>query len=261
MVVVKNEDVLRKLIEMGYKPYYHKGVGRWYLRKGKERHIIAKELEPLAEKYAKEYELKRMVEEEERRRRLEEAIELRARGAPLSEVIEKTGISRSKFYRATDELKAERASTPTLQQPPSPSTILELPTQLPPQHVSSSNQYYYIKSTFDELLKELRDIRSKLKGSASSTQTEAQQVYTIRIPLDDEQPDPLAQVAIAFEEILPPVVPKPFTEKYGMKRVRCRGCGNILYVRRPLFPSESYVFCENCNALIKIIWFKRYSER
>jgi hypothetical protein len=146
-------------------------------------------------------------------------------------------------------LKLKELLPPPPQQPPSPSTLLEIPTQLPPQHVSSSNQYYYIKSTFDELLKELRDIRSKLKGSASSTQTEAQQVYTIRIPLDDEQPDPLAQVTIAFEEILPPVVPKHFTEKDGMKRVRCCGCRNILYVRRPLFPSESYVFCENCNAL------------
>ena len=30
MVVVRSVDELRKFIEMGYKPYYHKATRRWY---------------------------------------------------------------------------------------------------------------------------------------------------------------------------------------------------------------------------------------
>jgi hypothetical protein len=108
-------------------------------------------------------------------------------------------------------------------------------------------------------LETLEDVRNKLEKSRSLTQAEAQQVYTIRIPLNDDQPEPLAWVfidsAITFEEMLPPGAPKPFTEKYAVKKIKCPGCGSILYVRKPLFPSESHVFCENCNALIKVIWF------
>ena len=99
MVVVKSEDELRKFIEMGYKPYYHKTVKRWYLRKGSERHIIAKELEPLAKQYAKELELGKALEKERRREKLEEAIRLRSKGAPIQEAIKKTGIPKSTFYR------------------------------------------------------------------------------------------------------------------------------------------------------------------
>lgn len=59
MVVVKSREELEKYIMMGYRPYYHKAVKRWYLRKGRERHIIARELELLAKKYAEELEARK----------------------------------------------------------------------------------------------------------------------------------------------------------------------------------------------------------
>jgi hypothetical protein len=37
MVAVKSEDESKELIEMGYKPYYHRCVGKWYLKRGRRR--------------------------------------------------------------------------------------------------------------------------------------------------------------------------------------------------------------------------------
>jgi hypothetical protein len=45
MVVIRTEEELCNFIKEGYKPYFMKSVKRWYLRKGKDRPIVSKELE------------------------------------------------------------------------------------------------------------------------------------------------------------------------------------------------------------------------
>ena len=87
MVVVSDAEALVRMIELGYKPYYHRAAKRWYLRRGSERHIIARELEPLAKRIAEELEMRKSLEEVRRREMLEEAVRLRAGGLPLQGVM------------------------------------------------------------------------------------------------------------------------------------------------------------------------------
>jgi hypothetical protein len=54
VVTVKNKEEMMMFIKEGFKPYYHKTVKRWYLRRGQQRHIIARELEADAESIAME---------------------------------------------------------------------------------------------------------------------------------------------------------------------------------------------------------------
>ena len=90
MVAVGDAETLMKMVELGYKPYYHSGVRRWYLRRGSERHIIARELEPLARRIAEGLKRKKSLEEIRRREMLEEAVRLRAKGLALHEVVDRT---------------------------------------------------------------------------------------------------------------------------------------------------------------------------
>jgi hypothetical protein len=46
--VIRTEEQLWEYVKNGYKPYLMKSVNRWYLRRGRERHIIDRSLEPLA---------------------------------------------------------------------------------------------------------------------------------------------------------------------------------------------------------------------
>jgi len=48
-MVVRRVDELLKFVRDGYKPYYHRGVCRWYLRRGSKRLLIDKGLEGVAE--------------------------------------------------------------------------------------------------------------------------------------------------------------------------------------------------------------------
>jgi hypothetical protein len=48
LTVIGAEEQLWEYVRKGYKPYLVKSVNRWYLRRGSERHIINRRLEPLA---------------------------------------------------------------------------------------------------------------------------------------------------------------------------------------------------------------------
>jgi len=98
-VVVKDLKELYKLLDEGYVPYYHRRVGRWYLRKGCRRVLIGKSLEGVAWEVAKELDEWGRIQEEYVGIIAEKAYELRARGAPISEVVKELGISKSTLYR------------------------------------------------------------------------------------------------------------------------------------------------------------------
>lgn len=114
VVVVRTEEELMALIEQGFKPYYHKGVGRWYLRRGRERHIIDRSLEAKAQAIAERLKpLLRRVPEH----KVAEAIRMRREGAPVSAVIEKTGIPRSTLYKKFEEYDEGKLRLETLEEP------------------------------------------------------------------------------------------------------------------------------------------------
>jgi len=52
-MVVKNQEELIRLVREGWMLYYHAGIKRWYLCKGRERMLIDKKLNGVAEKLAR----------------------------------------------------------------------------------------------------------------------------------------------------------------------------------------------------------------
>ncbi|MDI6814180.1 MAG: hypothetical protein QMD10_11680, partial [Desulfitobacteriaceae bacterium] len=78
----------------GWRPYFHKTQRRWYIRKGDERRIVARELED---------ECKRIVERAAVPPAGAEAVqELRRQGLAIEEIMDRTGMSRASVYRALD---------------------------------------------------------------------------------------------------------------------------------------------------------------
>jgi DNA invertase Pin-like site-specific DNA recombinase len=98
-MVVRSLGELLKFVRDGYKPYYHRGVCRWYLRKGSKRLLIDKELEGVAEEIHLKFKELRSEERMLRDELIKEAIELRASGLTITEVIKLTGIPKSTLYR------------------------------------------------------------------------------------------------------------------------------------------------------------------
>jgi DNA-binding NtrC family response regulator len=98
-MVVRRVDELLKFVRDGYKPYYHRGVRRWYLRRGSKRLLIDKGLEGVAEEIYLKFKELRDEEEMLRDELIKEAIKLRANGLTITEVIKLTGIPRSTLYR------------------------------------------------------------------------------------------------------------------------------------------------------------------
>jgi hypothetical protein len=95
VVAIKNKEEMMVFIKEGFKPYYHKTVKRWYLRRGQERHIIARELEADAESIAME--LKPMLHRVPDYK-VAEALKMRVEGAPVPSIVEETGIPKSTLY-------------------------------------------------------------------------------------------------------------------------------------------------------------------
>jgi hypothetical protein len=98
-MVVRKLDELLDLVLKGWKPYYHKSVGRWYLRRGNRRMLIDKSLDRVAEEIHKVLEYLKKYREIARRELIRKAIVLRASGLTVNEVIEATSIPRSTLYR------------------------------------------------------------------------------------------------------------------------------------------------------------------
>jgi len=95
MVTVKTKEELEALVQQGFKPYYHKGVRRWYLRKGQTRHIIGRGLESEAKALAEKLEVAKRKNSDYK---VAQAIKMRLEGIPVSAIVEKTGIPRSSLY-------------------------------------------------------------------------------------------------------------------------------------------------------------------
>lgn len=94
MAAVDSADALRRLVSEGWRPYFHKAQRRWYLRKGDERRIVARELEE---------ECKRIVERAAVPPAGAEVVqELRKQELTIGEIVERTGMSRASVYRAFD---------------------------------------------------------------------------------------------------------------------------------------------------------------
>jgi hypothetical protein len=92
LVTVKTREELEVLVSQGFKPYYHKGVRRWYLRKGRTRHIIDRGLESEAKAIAEKLETtKHKIPDH----KVAQAIKMRLEGMPVSAIVEETGIPRS----------------------------------------------------------------------------------------------------------------------------------------------------------------------
>jgi len=98
-MVVRRLDELLDLVLKGYEPYYHRGVNRWYLRRSSKRLLIDKELEGIAEEIYLKFKELRSKERMLRDELIREAIELRANGLTITEVVKSTGIPRSTLYR------------------------------------------------------------------------------------------------------------------------------------------------------------------
>jgi DNA-binding phage protein len=99
VVVVRTREQLYQLVQGGYKPYFHRAVRRWYLRKGRERILVDRSLEADAEAIARAISPQREVSEE----RVIEAVEMRARDLPVSTVVEEKGVAKSTLYRKLGE--------------------------------------------------------------------------------------------------------------------------------------------------------------
>ena len=98
---------MMRFIREGFKPYYHKMVKRWYLRRGQERHIIARELEADAESIAMELKptLRRVPDY-----KVAEAVKMRVEDAPVPAIVEETGIPRSTLYEKFDKYDESKIS-------------------------------------------------------------------------------------------------------------------------------------------------------
>jgi len=73
-VIVRRLDELIDLVLKGYKPYYHRGVGRWYLRRGNRRILIDRNLDGVAEEIHEVLEYLKNRREAVRRELLRKAI-------------------------------------------------------------------------------------------------------------------------------------------------------------------------------------------
>jgi hypothetical protein len=100
VVTIKSKEEMMRFIKEGFKPYYHKTVKRWYLRRGQQRHIIARELEAEAESIAMELKptLRRVPDY-----KVAEAVKMRVEGTSVPAIVEETGIPRSTLYEKFDK--------------------------------------------------------------------------------------------------------------------------------------------------------------
>jgi len=100
VVTIKSREEMMRFIREGFKPYYHKAVKRWYLRRGQQRHIIARGLEADAESIAMELKptLRRVPDY-----KVAEAVKMRVEGAPVPAIVEETGIPRSTLYEKIEK--------------------------------------------------------------------------------------------------------------------------------------------------------------
>jgi hypothetical protein len=112
-MVVKSREELYALLGRGFKPYWHKAVRRWYLRRGQVRHIIDRGLEAEVEAIAQRLGPPRRVS----MGRVAEAIRMRAEGLPIPAVIGWAGVKRSTLYGKLEEYEERKIEPQAVEGP------------------------------------------------------------------------------------------------------------------------------------------------
>ena len=93
MTVIRTKKQLYEYVKNGYKPYLMKSVNRWYLRRGRERHIIDRKLEPLVQSIRE-----KMLEMELPPVPVSVIQNTRRVGLPIQKISEATGLQKSTIY-------------------------------------------------------------------------------------------------------------------------------------------------------------------
>jgi hypothetical protein len=140
VVVVRTREQLYQLVQGGYKPYFHRTVRRWYLRKGRERLLIDRSLEAEAEALAKSVGPQRSVPEN-----VAKTVGMGAGGLPVRAKTEGRDDGMTSLYKKIDSYEEAVAVIERVERelgvplragqtrPPPP------PPQVPPQAPSMHN--------------------------------------------------------------------------------------------------------------------------
>jgi len=91
-MAVTSLEELKQLVEEGWVPYFHRGVRRWYARKGQKTEVISVHLEPYAE------DLAACISRERNKATPEVAakvVELRRKGLPIGSISDRPTPHRS----------------------------------------------------------------------------------------------------------------------------------------------------------------------
>jgi hypothetical protein len=108
-MAVTSIEELKRLVEEGWVPYFHKGVRRWYIRKGEKTEVISVQLEPYAEEMAARIPRKRNKVKPEV---AAEVVRLRKNGGPIGSISECLGLP----YRTVENI-LDRYQSGTLELP------------------------------------------------------------------------------------------------------------------------------------------------
>ena len=96
--MIRTEEELWEYVKNGYKPYLMKSVNRWYLRRGRERHIIVRSLEPLAQSIRE-----KMLEMELPPVPVSIIQDMRRAELPIQKISDVTGLQKSTIYAAFEK--------------------------------------------------------------------------------------------------------------------------------------------------------------
>jgi len=88
-MAVTSLEELKRLVEGGWVPYFHKGVRRWYVRKGQKTEVIGAHLEPYAENLASRIPRERNKVTPDVAARV---VELRRNGEPMGSISDSLGL-------------------------------------------------------------------------------------------------------------------------------------------------------------------------
>jgi hypothetical protein len=96
--VIRTEEQLWEYVKNGYKPYLMKSVNRWYLRRGRERHIIDRSHEPLAQSIRE-----KMLEMELPPVPVSIIQDMRRAELPIQKISDVTSLQKSTIYTALEK--------------------------------------------------------------------------------------------------------------------------------------------------------------
>jgi hypothetical protein len=165
VVTVKSREEMMMFIREGFKPYYHKTVKRWYLRRGQQRHIIARELETDAESIAMELKptLRRVPDY-----KVAEAVKMRVEDISVPAIVEETGIPRSTLYEKFGKYDEGKISIEPVER-----QVQTLPSKCATMQVASASvpeapmrEMPKESNIFSEILKQIENILTWISKSS-----------------------------------------------------------------------------------------------